>query len=252
MTASRRWLILLIWPSFLGGMVGTLLVTRLDEKYFWMLVPWLILGASVLFLLQSGLAHWSGIGKEHAPPHKGTLVAVTFFQFLVAVYGGYFGAGIGILMLSALGMMGLGDIHRMNALKTLLGFCINIVAVLVFVWEGKVVWQYALSMAVAAIIGGYLGARIARRLNRNFVRWIVILIGFGLAGYYFYKQWTAAPAAETKPNTVQKRDNNDGYGTDSDLQCGKDADLASCQRFAGPAWLPCPGAHDRRRTVLSR
>src|SRR5438128_2665137 len=97
-----------------------------------------------------------------------------------SVYGGYFGAGIGILMLSSLGLMGLNDIHRMNALKTFLAACINGIAVVIFVRQGVVDWPYALSMAVAAILGGYLGARLARRLNRHLVRWIVILIGFGL------------------------------------------------------------------------
>jgi uncharacterized protein len=111
------------------------------------------------------------------------------FQFFVAVYGGYFGAGIGILMLSALGLMGFADIHRMNALKTLLAACINGVSVVVFVAEQKVEWRYASSMAVAAIIGGYLGARVARRLDDNLVRWVVILIGLGLAAHFFYKQW---------------------------------------------------------------
>ncbi len=101
----------------------------------------------------------------------------------------YFGAGIGILMLSALGLIGLGDIHRMNALKTLLGACINGVSVAVFVAERKVEWRYALSMAVAAIVGGYLGARVARRLDGSVVRWVVVLIGFGLAAHFFYKQW---------------------------------------------------------------
>jgi uncharacterized membrane protein YfcA len=190
MGASRRWLRLLIWPSFVGGAVGTLLVTRLDESYFRASVPWLVLAAALLFLLQPSISRWSGIGHVHKPPHAGTQAAVLVFQFFVAVYGGYFGAGIGILMLSSLALMGLGDIHRMNALKTALAFCINIVAVLVFIAEVKVVWHYALSMAVAAVLGGYLGARVARRLDRNVVRWIVILIGFGLSGYYFYKQWT--------------------------------------------------------------
>jgi len=93
-------------------------------------------------------------------------------------------------MLSALGIMGLDDIHQMNALKTILAGCINGVSVVVFVIDHKVEWPFALTMAVAAIVGGYLGARTARRLNRRLVRWMVIAIGFGLAGYYFYQQWT--------------------------------------------------------------
>jgi len=189
MRASSRWTGLLLWPSLLGGAVGALRVAELDERYFATLVPWLLLSAALLFLSQPAAARLAGIGKERTRPPASTLVGVVVFQFFVAVYGGYFGAGIGILMLSALGLMGIGDIHRMNALKTLLGACINGVSVAVFVAERMVEWRYALSMAVAAIVGGYLGARVARRLDSNVVRWVVILIGFGLAAHFFYKQW---------------------------------------------------------------
>jgi hypothetical protein len=98
-----------------------------------------------------------------------------------------FGAGIGILMLSSLALMGVGDMHRMNALKTVLAGCINGVSVLVFVNDDKVHWPYALPMAAAAILGGYLGARMALRVPPRLVRWAVICIGFGLAGYYFWR-----------------------------------------------------------------
>jgi uncharacterized membrane protein YfcA len=187
--ATRRWTALLAWPSMLGGVAGALLVTELDERYFSALVPWLLLGAALLFLSQPAVSRLAGLGKENRPPTAWTLAGVVVFQFAVAVYGGYFGAGIGILMLSALGLMGLGDIHRMNALKTVLAACINGVSVAVFVAEQRVEWQYAFSMAVAAILGGYLGARVARRLDSNIVRWVVILVGFGLAAHSFYKQW---------------------------------------------------------------
>jgi uncharacterized membrane protein YfcA len=112
-------------------------------------------------------------------------VALVFFQFLVATYGGYFGAGMGILMLSSLGLMGLGDIHRMNAVKSFLAACINGVSVVVFMIDGRVAWEYVPTMALAAIIGGYLGAHYGRLMNRIVVRWIVVAIGFGLAAYYF-------------------------------------------------------------------
>jgi uncharacterized membrane protein YfcA len=190
MRASSRWLALLIWPSLLGGVVGSLLVTELDARYFSALVPWLLLTAALLFLLQPAVARLAGIRPERTVPTAWTLAGVVVFQFLVAVYGGYFGAGIGILMLSSLGLMGIGNIHCMNALKTVLAVCINGVSVAVFVAERKVEWRFALSMAVAAIVGGYVGARVARRLDSSVVRWVVILIGFGLAAHFFYKQWT--------------------------------------------------------------
>ncbi len=109
------------------------------------------------------------------------------FQFLVAIYGGYFGAGIGILMLAALGFMGVGDIHRMNGVKTFLAAMINTASVIEFVRADLVDWHFAGMMAVSAIVGGYAGARVARRMPPAVVRWSAIGIGFGLAIYYFVR-----------------------------------------------------------------
>jgi hypothetical protein len=124
---------------------------------------------------------------RHDAPSPGTVTGLMLFQFGVAIYGGYFGAGIGILMLSSLALMGVGDMHRMNALKTVLAGCINGVSVVVFVADRKVHWKFALPMALAAVLGGYLGAWAALRVEPRYVRWAVICIGFGLAGYYFFK-----------------------------------------------------------------
>lgn len=109
------------------------------------------------------------------------------FQFFVGVYGGYFGAGIGILMLAALGLLGFTDIHRMNALKNLLALCINGVAALYFVASGAVIWADVLLMTFAAIAGGYSGARLAYRLGRRFVRLAVIFIGIVMSVSLFFK-----------------------------------------------------------------
>jgi uncharacterized protein len=187
-TGSRRWLFLL-WPSSLaGGILGALAVTRFPEQVFENLVPWLLLTASTLLLIQRPIARWIG-AHPHDQPKRGTLVAVIFFQLLVAIYGGYFGAGIGILMLSSLAFMGIPDIHRMNALKAVLGSTINGVTAVVFIISKVVVWKYALVMAVASIIGGYAGARLARKLPAANARMIVIAIGFGVAAYTFYKRF---------------------------------------------------------------
>jgi uncharacterized membrane protein YfcA len=188
MSEDWRWMRLLIWPSFAGGLLGSLMLITLGEGLFKQVVPWLVLTAALLFLVQPLLARWTGVGVPHRPPSPAARVGLLFFQFLVAVYGGYFGAGIGILMLSALGLMGLSNIHHMNALKTLLAFVINGISVIVFVVDGQVRWSYALSMAVAAILGGYLGAHYGRRFNRTLVRWLVVVIGFVLTGYFFYEQ----------------------------------------------------------------
>jgi uncharacterized membrane protein YfcA len=182
-----RWVPLLTAPSLAGGLLGSLLVTELNPKYFDALVPWLILTASVLFLLQPFLARSVTVGAK--PPLRRTVAGVVAFQFLVGVYGGYFGAGIGILMLSSLALMGLTDIHVMNGLKNYLAGCINGISVLVFVFEGVVDWRLAAVMAPSAIVGAYAGSRVAQRLDRRVVRGIVIAIGFGVAAYAFYKQW---------------------------------------------------------------
>ncbi len=183
----RRWALLLAGPSLVGGAVGTLLVVAFPDA-FTMLVPWLILAAALLFLLQPTLGRLRRAGKAHGEPGAGTRAAIVAFQFLVAVYGGYFGAGIGILMISSLSLMGTGTIHHMNALKTFLAACINGVSVVVWVLYDKVSWGYVPAMMAGAVVGGYLGARVARRLPRDVVRWLVIAIGFTLAAYYFYKQ----------------------------------------------------------------
>jgi uncharacterized membrane protein YfcA len=189
MGATGKWAWLLLTPSVIGGGIGTLLVTQLDDSVFQRTVPYLLLLATLLFMCQPLLSRWVGIGTSHTAPTRKTIAGVVVFQFFVAIYGGYFGAGIGILMLSALSFMGFNDIHKMNALKTLLAACINTVSVIIFICYGQVVWQYGLAMAIAAILGGYIGASGARRVNRSVVRWIVIALGLSLSAYYFVKQY---------------------------------------------------------------
>ena len=131
-----------------------------------------ILGATVLFALQGVITKLT--------PHRWPLSAILILQLLVGLYGGYFGAGIGILMLAALGLMGLTDVHQMNGLKNLLAICINGIAAVYFAISGAVLWRDAVIMAVAAIAGGYAGARIARKLGRKFVRGAVVFIGLAM------------------------------------------------------------------------
>ncbi len=185
----RPMLMLLIAPSLIGGVCGSLLVTRFPERVFAELVPWLLLLAATLLMLQRPVARWIGT-HPHDTPASSTKAAVVGFQFIVAVYGGYFGAGIGILMLSSLAFMGISDIHEMNALKTVLASIINGISAVVFVMEGAVVWKYAPLMIVSSIAGGYAGARVARKLSQGVVRGIVIAIGLGVAAYSFYKNLT--------------------------------------------------------------
>jgi uncharacterized protein len=181
---------LLAWPSLVGGLVGSLLVVRLDPRYFSMLVPWLILIAALVFLMQPMFSRLVVNPSWTLSPPPGLKFAICFFQFFVGLYGGYFGAGIGILMLASLGLLGIQDINSMNALKAVLAAIINGTSVVVFALHREVVWSHVLGMAVAAIAGGLVGASVARRVNQTIVRWIVVLIGLGLSTYYFYKQYS--------------------------------------------------------------
>jgi uncharacterized membrane protein YfcA len=187
MVGQGRWIFPLLIPSIIGSVIGTLLVVTQPAKVFQDMVPWLILAAAVLFLLQPAITKWTGIGQPHAQPSQGTMLSIVGFQFLIALYGGYFGAGIGILMLSSLALMGLGDIHRMNALKSLLASAINGMSFLLFISYGQVNWTYGIPMLIAGIAGGFVGASVSRKLDKNLVRWVVIGIGFGLALYYFLR-----------------------------------------------------------------
>jgi uncharacterized membrane protein YfcA len=188
MRQARRWLYLLVGPSLAGGVIGALLVTRLDPAYFAALVPWLLLTAALLFLAESLLPAGAPTDSRQRAPSAGTVAGIVLFQLVVAVYGGYFGAGASILILGALAALGVGDVNQMNALKTVLGFCINGISVVVFLAERKVAWHYALPMAAAAILGGYLGARLALGIRPRYTKWLISAIGLGLAAYFFIRR----------------------------------------------------------------
>lgn len=176
----KQWAWLLSVPSLLGGLTGSLLVTRLPEKYFERLVPWLILTATILFFLQPILSRLTRSAHRPWPTWK-----VFGVQFVTAIYGGYFGAGMGIVILTTLSFMNVGDIHQMNAVKTVQAVLVNVVAAGIFIADQYVYWPFALVMAAAAIIGGFCGAHFGRKLNRSLVRGIVIGIGVCLTIYYF-------------------------------------------------------------------
>ncbi|MCE9545138.1 MAG: sulfite exporter TauE/SafE family protein [Planctomycetia bacterium] len=190
----RRWLMLLAVPSLLGGAIGAWLVTQYP-KQFVVLVPWLLLTAALIFLKETIWPRRRGPRAIDEHPSAAHTAALMLFQFGVAIYGGYFGAGIGILMLSSLAIMRLGDIYQLNALKNLLACGINGVSAAVFIAQHRVAWQLVAPMAVSAIIGGYVGAKAGLKIEARIVRWIVVVIGLGLAGYYFYGQIAHARSA---------------------------------------------------------
>ncbi len=185
LSTTRRWLLLLILPSLAGGALGSWLLLRTPTSLFDRLVPFLILGATLLLAAQelitsrvaAGVAAVGQPPTADRQPSSAWMVLIFVFQLLVGVYGGYFGAGMGILMLAALGLIGLTDLHQMNALKNVLAVCINGIAALYFTFAGAVMWKDVGIMMVGTIAGGFLGARVARRLGRKFVRGTVVVIG---------------------------------------------------------------------------
>jgi uncharacterized membrane protein YfcA len=183
---SRRWMFMLAGPSILGGLIGARLLLLTPSPLFAAIVPYLILFATILFAIGEPIMRRLRVSETAEPDKTSRLkrswwICAIAFQFFVAIYGGYFGAGMGFLMLAALGLMGLTDIHQMNGLKSFLVVCINIVAAAYFVVLGPVQWTYALVMVAGAIAGGYGGAGLARKLGRKVVRRAVIVIGLGMA-----------------------------------------------------------------------
>lgn len=185
---SRDWLALLAVPSLAGGLIGAVLLLLTPTRVFASLVPYLILFATLLLAAQEPIARVLGLEAVEGRGRRGRHRAgAAVFQFFVALYGGYFGAGMGILMLAALGLLGFTDIHRMNALKNLLAVCINLIAAAYFVAFGPVNWPDALVMTVGTIAGGYGGAGLALRAGRRRVRRAVVLIGLLIALSFFVR-----------------------------------------------------------------
>ncbi|HJR05994.1 MAG TPA: sulfite exporter TauE/SafE family protein [Pyrinomonadaceae bacterium] len=174
---SRPLLVRLGITSLVGGAVGAWLLIRTPSETFARLVPFLIFFATILFMAQEPITRWLRLETNEDERARGWWTGAILFQFCAAIYGGYFGAGNGILMLSALGLLGISDIHRANGLKNFLGLTLNSVAVVAFFFSGLVSLPHAFVMATGAITGGYFGASVARRLGRTFVRRAVVLIG---------------------------------------------------------------------------
>ncbi|HVN82227.1 MAG TPA: sulfite exporter TauE/SafE family protein [Terriglobia bacterium] len=187
--STNRQLYLLVIPSLVGGIVGAILLKQTPPGVFAELVPFLILFATLLFTVQGPVQRWLRLQELHRDGiTRGWMFMAGLFQFAVAVYGGYFGAGIGILMLAALSVLGLTEIHQMNGLKSLFAMCINAVAAFYFMASGLVAWKVAAVMVVGATASAYGGAGIARRLDPRVVRRIVIGIGFAMAVSLFLER----------------------------------------------------------------
>ena len=178
----RGWLRPLGIVSLVGGFLGGVLLVRTSDTSFMRLLPWLMLLAAVTFTFGDGVRR--ALSLEHL---YGNMWLVAAIQFVIAVYGGYFGGGMGIMMLASFALVGMLDIHEMNALKTLLGVLINVLALGEFIVKGVVAWEPGLIMVAGAIVGGYFGAVLARRVNPVWIRGFVIAVGWAMTIYFFVR-----------------------------------------------------------------
>jgi len=188
LNVPRRLLVPLLLTSVVGGLVGALLLLRTPQHTFLRLVPWLLLGGTLLFAFGNTIR--ATAGKTAALDDLRNLswqaIAVTSMaELLVAIYGGYFGAGIGFMILGMLASLGMRDIHAMGAIRTLLAVVINAAAVLTFILAGAVLWPQCVVMIAGALLGGWFGAHYAQKADPREVRLVVIAVGVAMSAYYF-------------------------------------------------------------------
>jgi uncharacterized protein len=183
----RRWLALLSVVSLVGGFVGAVLLVRTSDTSFMRLLPWLMLVAAVTFTFGGRLRRiLPAVPGPADPARPAALILLSALQFVLSIYGGYFGGGMGIMMLASFSLAGMVHIHQMNALKTLLGVAINGVALLTFIVTGSVEWRFGWMIA-GSILGGYVGAALARTIDPKWVRLLVIVIAWTITIYFFIR-----------------------------------------------------------------
>jgi len=187
LASQEKWAWRFAPPSLVGGLLGAILLLHTSEGHFRQIIPYLILFATVLFTIQPAVSRRLQIETQAAQQSHYGLSAAIVFQFFVGVYGGYFGAGIGILMLAVLGILGHSNIHEMNSLRVLLGVLINVVASIYFIANGRIVWIDVLLIAAGAVVGGYFGPILGRKAGAAAVRGFIAVTGFAL-GFYFLFQ----------------------------------------------------------------
>ena len=188
---SRRVMVPLIVTSVVGGLAGAVLLIKTPAQTFLRVLPWLLLGATLLFAFGKHLTGRIAAGISHESSDR-AVAGASIFELIVAVYGGYFGGGIGIMNLAMLAAMGMTDIHEMNALKVVLGGVINGVAAVAFVVTGSIVWPQALVMIVGAVGGGYLAAHYSQKLPQSWIRGFVICVGAAMTIYFFVRAYGGA------------------------------------------------------------
>jgi uncharacterized protein len=184
---ERRVLVILTITSFVGGTLGSIALLYMPPDIFKKLIPYLLLLATCVFIFGETFKKWvqSGVKTGQEKPPK--MIYLVIAQLSIAIYGGFFGAGAGILMLAALTLFGLKEMNTMNALKSFLGTCFNGIAVLLFIFAGLVAWPQAILMSIGGSLGGYVLARFARKLPPGIIRWFVSIVAVGMTAYFFIK-----------------------------------------------------------------
>jgi uncharacterized membrane protein YfcA len=186
---SRKVLVPLLATGIVGGVLGAITLLITPQQTFMRLIPWLLLTATMLFAFSGRITRALRPAGGEAPlTAKGAAAA----QLFVGFYIGYFGAGAGILMMALLALLGLTNIHRINAYKTVQAAACNGVAIFVFIAKGVIYWGHAGVMVLGSLTGGYFGAYFAQKMKHAHVRGIVIAIGFGMSAYFFWKSYRGA------------------------------------------------------------
>jgi uncharacterized protein len=188
LSVSRRVLVPLLLISVVGGILGAVLLLKTPAHTFMRVLPWLLLGATLLFAFGKKVAGDRPSGLSH-DASTGALFWACVFELLVSIYGGYFGGGVGIINLAMLAALGMTDIHAMNALKVVLGAVINGVAVVTFIAARAIYWPQGIVMTAGAIVGGYSAAHFSQKLPQSWVRIFVIVVGAAMTAYFFYRAY---------------------------------------------------------------
>lgn len=186
--SQYRRLLKLLPVAIVGGVAGGLLILNTSEDAFKSLIPYLILGATLLLGFQVRIKNWvvSRIGEAHSEHHNP--IFMLSMVFLAAIYGGYFGAGLGVILMAVLGLVTDDSMTRLNFLKQALGFAINLAAAIYFAFSGKVDWMIAFVMIFGSLLGGLIGGKLAGKMKPEVLRWIVVSAGLIAATFYFIKE----------------------------------------------------------------
>lgn len=188
LSAPARLLVPLLLTSVVGGWAGALLLLKTPQHTFLRLIPWLLLGGTLLFAFGNKIRATAGqaaVVEDLGQLSWQAIVITSILELLLGVYGGYFGAGIGFVTLGMLSALGMRDIHAMGAMRTLLAATINAAAVITFIWAGAVLWPQCLVMIAGALTGGWFGAHYAQKADPQKMRWLVISVGLLMSTYFF-------------------------------------------------------------------